>query len=405
MKPQEIGALVKLRKPQPRPTQRVLERSRTIEDLRRAAHRRWPPGVRDYVEGGADGEVSLQRNRDAYERHSFLPRTLQDVSDVDTTANLLGMRSALPIALGPTGYTRMMHERGESAVARAAAPLGIPYTLSTMATTSVEDVRAVSAGNLWFQLYVWRDRGLMRDLIARAAASDYQVLMLTVDTPVTGLRLRDSRTGFTIPPQLSPSTILGMAAHPAWCARMLAAKQITFANIPGHQADPAGVMEFAAAQFDPTVSWDDLAEIRELWRRPMIVKGLAQPDDVRRAVDLGVDAIALSNHGGRQLDQSVPPIDLVSEIREIVSDSVDILVDSGIRRGSDVAIAVARGATGCLVGRPYLYGLGAAGEAGVRAAIGILGDELRRAMQLLGVPSLAALAADGRTLVHPASAR
>jgi L-lactate dehydrogenase (cytochrome) len=401
MRLSEVRALVQLRKPEPDRVERTLRRCVTIEDLQHAAWRRWPKGVRGYVEGGADGEMSLARNRAAYQGLELVPSTLRDVTDVDLRTPILGGESALPFALAPTGYNRMMHTDGELGVARAARDAGIPYTLSTMATTRLEDIAGEVSGDLWFQLYVWRDRGLVRGLIERAKASGYRALMLTVDTPVTGLRVGDAHNGFTIPPQLSASTVLDMARHPLWCASLLAGAPITFANFaPEVGRSPEGVMEFAAKQFDPSVSWDDLAWIRGLWQGPLLVKGMVSAGDAARAGEVGVDAVVLSNHGGRQLDQVVAPLLVLPEVRERVGDRIEVLVDSGIRRGSDIALALALGADGVLVGRPYLYGLGAAGERGVAAAISMLGEELRRAMTLMGVTSVAQLRAEGPALVR-----
>jgi L-lactate dehydrogenase (cytochrome) len=401
MRLSEVRALVQLRRPEPGRVERTLRRCVTIEDLQHAAWRRWPKGVRGYVEGGADGEVSLARNRAAYEGMALVPSTLRDVTDVDLRTSVLGGESALPFALAPTGYNRMMHTDGERAVARAARDAGIPYTLSTMATTRLEDIAGEVGGDLWFQLYVWRDRGLVRDLIDRAKASGYRALMLTVDVPVTGLRVGDAHNGFTIPPQLSASTVLDMARHPLWCARLLAGAPITFANFaPEIGRSPEGVMEFAAKQFDPSVSWEDLAWIRGLWQGPLLVKGMVSARDAARAAEVGVDAVVLSNHGGRQLDQVVAPLHVLPEVRERVGDKMEVLVDSGIRRGSDIALALALGADSVLVGRPYLYGLGAAGERGVAASISMLGEGLRRAMRLMGVTSVAQLRAEGSALVR-----
>ncbi len=401
MRLSEARALVQLRKPEPDRDERTLRRCVTIEDLQHAAWRRWPAGVRGYVEGGADAEVSLARNRAAYQGLGLVPSTLRDVTDVDLRTSLLGRESALPFALAPTGYTRLMHTGGERAVARAARDAGIPYTVSTMATTRLEDVAGEVGGDLWFQLYVWRDRGLVRDLIERAKASGYRALMLTVDTPVIGLRVRDAHNGFTIPPQLSALTVLDMARHPRWCANLLAGAPITFANFAREVGrTPEGVMEFAAKQFDPSVSWEDLAWIRGLWKGPLVVKGLVSPADAAQAAEVGVDAVVLSNHGGRQLDQVVAPLQMLPEVRERVGDEFELLIDSGIRRGSDIALALALGADGVLVGRPYLYGLGAAGERGVAAAISMLAQELGRAMTLMGVTTVAQLRAEGAALVR-----
>lgn len=401
MRPSEIRELLQFRAPLARRADRALARSHDIEDLRRVANRRWPSGVRGYVEGGADGELSLRRNREAYARRCLVPSALHDVSDVDLSTGLLGRRSALPLVLGPTGYTRMMHRHGEHAVAAAAERSGVPYTVATMSTVRLEDIP--SGGDLWFQLYMWRDRGLVDDLVDRAAAAGYHALMLTVDTAVTGQRLRDARTGFTLPPRLSPGAVLDMARHPGWCAGLLRREAITFANVPPELAARSeSVMDFAARQFDASVTWDDVARLRARWPGPIVLKGLLDPVDVVRAVDAGVDAVVLSNHGGRQLDQTVAPLDVLPEAREQVGESLQLFVDSGIRRGTDVAIALALGADAALIGRPYLYGLGAAGEEGVEAAIRILGTELRRAVQLLGVTSIEQLRDQGPQLVRTA---
>ncbi|MDN5797581.1 MAG: alpha-hydroxy-acid oxidizing protein [Intrasporangium sp.] len=401
MKPAEVLSLVRPRPPQLPTTATALAHCITIEDVRALAARRWPREVRDYVEGGAEGEATLGRNTAAYGEYDLVPKTLRDVTHVDTSATLLGCAAALPVALAPTGYTRMMHGDGESAVARAAADAGLPYTLSTMATTRIEDVAAASPGDLWFQLYVWKDRGLVRELVRRAEESGYRSLMVTVDTPVSGLRARDTRNGFTVPPQLTFRSLAGMARHPAWCARLLGGPPITFANIDGARGEtPSSVMELGLKQFDSSVTWDDLATIRQWWPGTLTVKGVLSEADVRRAVDVGADGAVLSNHGGRQLDRAVAPIDVLQPVREAVGDRVEVYVDSGIRHGSDAALAIALGADGVLLGRPYLYGLGAGGQAGVTRVLEILGDELRRTMQLLGVTSVPQLRREGRSVVR-----
>jgi L-lactate dehydrogenase (cytochrome) len=403
MRLREVRDLISVRRPQLHRVDRTLARCVTIEDLRREACRRWPRGVRGYVEGGADAEISLRRNRAAFEAYSLVPSVLRDVEKVDLSANILGVRSALPLALGPTGYTRMMHPAGEYAAASAARAAGIPYTLTTMATMSIEQV-APAGGDLWFQLYMWRDRGLVRELLQRAQAAGYRALVLTVDTAVTGLRVRDLHNGFTLPPRLSPASLLDMARHPAWCLGLLRGQPITFANFADEVSGRSeNIMEFAARQFDPTVNWTDLEWLRGQWPGPIVLKGLADAADAVRARDAGIDALSLSNHGGRQLDQAVPPIEVLPEIREAVGPAMPVFVDSGVRHGSDVALALARGADGCLIGRPYLYGLGAAGEAGCAAAIRMLGDELRRVMRLLGVVSVAEFRERGNELVRRAA--
>lgn len=401
MRIREALELLQVSRPVWNRTERILAGCLTIDDLRQRACRRWPRGVRDYVEGGADGEVSVRRNRAAFESFSLAPTVLRDVSEVDLRHPMLGRAAQMPFALGPTGYTRMMHAAGERAAARAARDAGIPYTLSTMATVGLEDVARDVGGDLWFQLYAWRDRALTHGLLARARDSGYRVLMLTVDTPVTGLRVRDGHNGFTLPPRLTPPILAEMVRHPAWCLAMLRSEPITFANFAAHVSQESeGIMEFAAKQFDPSVTWTDLAEIREHWDGPLIIKGVLNPADAVRAVDAGVDGIVLSNHGGRQLDQAVPPILALPAVREAVGKDLEVYVDSGIRRGSDIAIALALGATGCLIGRPYLYGLGAGGQAGCAAAVRMLADELRRAMQLLGVVTVDQLRELGPKLVR-----
>lgn len=399
MRAAEIRELLQFRSPRLRRADRVLARSADIEDLRREACRRWPRGVRGYVEGGADAEVSLGRNRAAYQHLELLPTALRDVGSVDLTTTLLGSRSALPLALGPTGYTRMMHPEGERAVARAAREAGVPYTVTTMSTVPLEEIPG--GGDLWFQLYMWRDRSLVDDLVDRAAAAGHRALVLTVDTAVTGQRLRDAHNGFTLPPTLTPGTVLDMACHPAWCWGLLQGEPITFANLPPEVTGPSeSVMDFAARQFDPSVTWDDVARLRERWAGSLVIKGLVRADDVARAADAGADAVVLSNHGGRQLDQAAAPIDVLPEVRDHAGDRLQVFVDSGVRRGTDIAAALALGADGVLIGRPYLYGLGAAGQAGVTAAIEMLRRELTRAMQLLGVCDIAALRAEGPGLVR-----
>lgn len=401
MRAREVRDLLQLSRPQWGRTARMLARCVTVDDLRKRACNRWPRGVRGYVEGGADAEVSLRRNRAAFEDFDLVPSILRDVSAVDLSTSMLGVRSELPFALGPTGYTRMMHVDGERAAARAARCAGIPYTLSTMATVRMEDLAQEIGGELWFQLYVWRDRHLTRDLLERAQASGYRALILTVDTPATGLRVRDSHNGFTLPPRLTPAVLVDMALHPAWCLAMLRGEPITFANFAKEVSQLSeGVMQFAARQFDPSVSWADLDDIRAHWAGPIMLKGILDPCDAVRARDVGIDAIVLSNHGGRQLDQAQPPILALPGVRAAVGEQLPLFVDSGVRRGTDIAIALALGATGCLIGRPYLYGLGAAGQQGCAAAIGMLADELRRAMRLLGVASVVELRAGGPQLVR-----
>jgi L-lactate dehydrogenase (cytochrome) len=393
-----VRELLQLDRPRLRRADRVLARAADVADLRAAAIARWPAGVRDYVEGGADGEVSLRRNRAGFERHQLQPAVLRDVATVDPATTVLGTPSSLPLVLAPTGYSRMMHTDGERAVAAAARDTGVPYTVATMSTVALEDLPA--GGARWFQLYMWRDRGLVEELLARAQAAGCRALVLTVDTAVTGHRLRDTRNGFTLPPRLSPGTLASMARRPAWCWSMLTGEPITFANVPPELTGAGeSVMAVAAKQFDASVTWSDLAWLRDRWAGPIVVKGVLDPRDAREAAHHGADGVVVSNHGGRQLDQTVAPIDALPAVRDAVGSDLSVLVDSGIRRGTDIVVALALGADACLLGRPYLYGLGAAGEAGVRKAIEILQTEFAKAMQLLGVTTVEKLRAEGRSLL------
>ena len=338
----------------------------------------------DYIDGGAEDEITLQRNAGAFDDLVLTPRVLRDVDDVDLSTTILGSESSLPFALAPTGFTRMTHHEGELAVARAAGRARIPYTLSTMGTRSIERVASVASGPLWFQLYVWRDRGLAKELIERARAAGYDALLLTVDVPVPGARERDLRNGLTIPPSLGVRTFFEGARHPHWWWRFLTGDVLSFESVSDRAAKPSGVMAFLAEQFDPSVTWDDLEWMLQAWNGPFVLKGVVDPDDARRAADAGVTGIVVSNHGGRQLDRGPATIDALPGIVDAVGDRLEVLFDSGIRRGGDIVTALALGARACLIGRAYLYGLGTAGEAGVDKAIELLAAELRRSMQLVG---------------------
>lgn len=370
-------------------TERRLASAANIWDLRRIAHRRTPRSVFDYTDGAAESEVSLARARAAYRRVEFHPRVLRDVADVDTSAAILGERSTLPLIFAPTGFTRMMQHEGERAVASVAARAGIPYVLSTMGTTSIEDVREVApAADLWFQLYVWKDRDASQALIARAKAAGYRALMLTVDTAVAGARLRDVRNGLTIPPTLRVKTLADMSLHPAWWANLLSTEPLEFASL---RFSGGTVADMINAMFDPSVTFEDISWLREQWDGKLVIKGLQSVEDARIAVDHGVDAVALSNHGGRQLDRAVTPLELLPSVVDAVGDRAEVYVDTGIMSGADVVAAVSRGATAALVGRAYLYGLMAGGERGVQKAYDILAAEFRRTQQLMGVQSVSDL--------------
>lgn len=373
-------------------TRRRLGRAVTVDDLRRVARRRTPRAVFDYTDGGAGAEISMARNREAFERVEFRPSVLRDVADVDTSAALLGRPSALPLALAPTGYTRMMHHEGETAVARAAADARVPFALSTMGTTSAEDLAAaVPSVRRWFQLYIWRDRDRSRELVEAAGRAGYEALVLTVDTPVAGPRLRDVRNGMTIPPSLTARTFLDGALRPHWWFNLLTTEPLQFASFSNWQGT---VAELANHMFDPSATIQDVAWLRGIWAGKLVVKGVQRTEDARAAVEAGADAVVVSNHGGRQLDRAPVPLRELPSVAEAVGDRAEVYVDSGIRSGADVVAAVCLGADGVLVGRPYLYALMAGGEAGVRRMFDILTDETRQTMQLLGAASVEDLTPD-----------
>jgi L-lactate dehydrogenase (cytochrome) len=373
-------------------TARRLRRAASVEDLRDQARRRVPRAVFDYTDGGAGREVSLRRSRAAFDRVEFLPTVLRDVSSVDVSTTVLGRPAALPLVMAPTGFTRMMNHQGEPAVARAAARAGVPYALSTMGTTSPERLAAEAPeARRWFQLYLWRDRAASTEIVRRAAENGYEALVLTVDTPVGGLRLRDVRNGMTIPPALSARTILDGARHPSWWANLLTTEPLEFASLNSFAGT---VSDLASQVFDPSATLADVRWLRDTWSGPLIVKGLLTVDDAVAAVDAGADGVVVSNHGGRQLDQSPTPLEQLPAIAEAVGERAEVYVDGGVMSGSDVMAAVTLGARAALVGRAYLYGLMAGGEAGVDRVLEILRKEMVTAMQLTGVTSVAELTKD-----------
>ncbi|HEY2552162.1 MAG TPA: alpha-hydroxy acid oxidase [Streptosporangiaceae bacterium] len=368
--------------------ERRLSRAANVADLRAIARRRLPRGVFDYIDGGAEDELTLHRNVDAFRRAEFRPRVLRDVSGIDTSATVLGRRLPLPLILAPTGFTRLASPGGELDVARAAARSGLPFTLSTMATRSIEEVAAVSSGTKWLQVYVWRDRGLVKDMLSRAAQAGFEAIMITVDTAMLGRRERDVRRGFTMPPKLGPGTLLDGVLHPAWTWSFARSEPITFANVAASAA-PQGnaavkLAEYTNSQFDPALSWRDLDWFRAAWDGPILLKGVQTVEDALLAADAGVEAVILSNHGGRQLDGAPPILELVQPVAEAVGDRVQVICDGGIRRGSDIVKAVALGATACMTGRAVLYGLGVAGERGVDHVLDLLAADVRRVMALAG---------------------
>ena len=375
--------------------ERKLSRIAGVEDLRALAKRRLPGGIFDYIDGGAEDEWTLHANAQAFHRWTFVPRVLRDVSHIDTSTTFLQHRLPLPLMFSPTGFTRIADSEGELSVARVAARNQIPYCLSTLSTRSIEEVSSVSDGPKWFQVYVWRDKKMLSDMLQRAATHNYDAIMLTVDTAVLGKRERDVRRGFTLPPTLGLRTILDGVTHPRWLWNFLTHDAITFSNVAQSSVYNTGtavtLSDFISEQFDPALSWDDIEWFREHWHGPIILKGIQSVADARMACDAGIDAIAVSNHGGRQLDGSPATIDVLAPIVQELGGEIPLICDGGIRRGADVVKALALGATLCSVGRPYLYGLGAAGEKGVEKTVDILRTELIRTMSLIGASSIADL--------------
>jgi L-lactate dehydrogenase (cytochrome) len=389
-----IRSVVRFKPVELDPVTRRLSGAADVDDLRRLAKRRLPAGVFDYIDGGAEDERTLEANVTAFARLGFNPRVLRDVSAIDTSTSMLGKPVPFPLALSPTGFTRIADPQGELAVARAAARAGVPYSLSTMGTRSIEEVAAASAGAKWFQVYTWKDRGLVKELVDRAAEAGYEALLLTIDTAVLGRRERDVRRGYTLPPKVGLDTILDGIAHPGWTLDFLRNDPITFASVAtdnpaGDGSSAVTLSEYINTQFDAALSWGDVEWLRSIWDGPVVLKGIQTVDDARLAVESGVEAIALSNHGGRQLDDAPAVIELVEPVAQEVGGRIEILCDGGVRRGSDIVKALALGATGVTIGRAYLYALGAGGERGVDHVLRFLAEGMERTMALCGCASVA----------------
>ncbi|WP_173922663.1 alpha-hydroxy acid oxidase [Agromyces sp. Marseille-P2726] len=386
-KPTELAELMRFKKPTLNPTDRRLEKALTIADLRAIAKRRTPKAPFEYTEGAAEGELSLARARQAFEDVEFHPSILRNVPEVDTSREVLGGPSALPFGIAPTGFTRMMQTEGEVAGAGAAGAAGIPFTLSTLGTTSIEDVRAANpTGRNWFQLYVMRKREISYGLVERAASAGFDTLFFTVDTPVAGARLRDKRNGFSIPPQLTPTTVLNALPRPAWWINFLTTPKLEFASLTS--TGGSTVAELLDAAMDPTISFDDLDTIRGMWGGKIVVKGVQTLEDAKLLADRGVDGIVLSNHGGRQLDRAPIPFHLLPVVAREVGTDLEVHLDTGIMSGADIVASIALGARFTLIGRAYLYGLMAGGRRGVDKTIEILRNEIVRTMKLLEVATL-----------------
>jgi len=390
--PKDLAQLLRFRKVILSPRKRRLTRALTIYDLRDIAKRRTPQAPFDYTDGGADTESSLTRARAAYEKLEFQPRILRDVKDVDLSVQMLGKKMSMPVGIAPTGFTRMMQTEGEYAGACAASDAGIPYTLSTMGTRSIEDVaKAAPTGRNWFQLYMWKDRDRSMALVDRARAAGFDTLVLTVDVPVAGARLRDVRNGMTIPPSLTSKTILNAIPRPAWWINFLTTDPLKFASLDSWNGTVAELLD---SMFDPTVTYEDLKWIRGQWQGNLVVKGIQNIDDAMMSVAAGADAIILSNHGGRQLDRAPVPLHLLPEVVKAIGDKAEVHVDTGIMHGADVVAAIASGAKFTWIGRAYLYGLMAGGKPGVDRTLEILRTQIIRTMKLLGARTVVELNPD-----------
>ena len=388
-KPSEIFELMRFKRPSFDLKKNRLESALTIYDLRNIAKRRTPKAAFDYTDGAAEGELSLSRARQAFEDIEFHPDILKPAAEVDTSVEIMGASSSMPFGIAPTGFTRLMQTEGEIAGSGAAGAAGIPFTLSTLGTTSIENVKQANPrGRNWFQLYVMRDREISYGLVERAAQAGFDTLMFTVDTPVAGNRMRDKRNGFSIPPQLTAKTVLNAIPRPWWWFDFLTTPALEFASLSSTGGTVGDLLNSA---MDPTISYEDLQVIRELWPGKLIVKGVQNVPDAVRLIDEGVDGMVLSNHGGRQLDRAPIPFHLLPSVREAVGDEATIMVDTGIMNGADIVAALALGADFTLIGRAYLYGLMAGGRQGVDRAIQILQSEIERTMTLLGVSSMGEL--------------
>ncbi len=390
-----LQSVVRFRRIETNPITRRLASAASVDDLRRIAKRRLPGGVFDYIDGAAEDELTLTANRAAFRTLTFKPRVLRGVAKVSPAATILGRTAAYPLILAPTGFSRIADPAGELAVARAARRAGLPYTLSTLGTRSIEEVRAVSDGRLWFQVYAWRDRGLVKEMIDRAKACHYEAIVLTVDTAVLGRRERDVRRGFSLPPAIGARTILDGALHPSWTWAFVRSEPIRFANVVGSGvgdgASPVTLSDYINTQFDPGLSWDDVRWLRTAWDGPILLKGIQTLDDARLGAEAGVEAIVLSNHGGRQLDGAPATLSLVAPVVDAVGATTEVICDGGVRRGSDIVKAVAAGATAAMAGRAYLYGLGAAGERGVDRVLEWFEADMVRTMSLVGATTVSDL--------------
>ena len=382
----ELSALLKFELPTIKRRQRRLQQALTIWDLREIAKKRTPQGPFDYTDGAAESEVSLKRSRQAFLDIEFQPNILQDVSNVSLSRTSLGNVFDMPVGIAPTGFTRMMQSEGERAGARAAEKFRIPFTLSTLGTTAIEEVvKAAPSGTNWFQLYMWKDREASMALVERAAKAGVKNLMLTVDVPAAGARLRDTYNGMTVPPKLTAKTIMNAIPRPEWVWNFLTTPPLQFAAMNKWDGTVGELLDF---MFDPTMTFDDLKWVREQWKGTLTVKGVQTLEDAKRCAEYGIDAVLLSNHGGRQLDRAGVPFHMLGQIRKELKSEIEIHLDTGIMHGGDVLAAIAHGAQFTYVGRAYLYGLMAGGQEGVERTLEILKGQMSRSMKLIGVSSL-----------------
>ncbi|OUS10875.1 alpha-hydroxy-acid oxidizing enzyme [Gammaproteobacteria bacterium 53_120_T64] len=365
-----------------------IQRCFNLDDFRQQAKRKLPAPLFHYIDGGADDEITRANNTAAFNNYQIVPRCLEDVTTINMKTRVLGCELDWPVLMSPTGMSRFFHHQGERAVARAAAQSGTMYSLSTVATTSIEDVAAATSGPKMFQLYVLRDNAINEELIDRCRAANYDALCLTVDTVVQGNRERDLRTGMTIPPQLTLKSLASFALHPAWCYHYLRTPALEMANLSQHISEGSSQVsslgKYINGQFDRALNWAYAEKVAARWQGPFAIKGILSVEDARRAADIGASAVIISNHGGRQLDTVAAPIDVVAEIADALGDKLEIILDGGVRRGTHVLKALAMGATACMMGRPYLYGLAAGGQAGVERVLDLLKSEIERAMILSG---------------------
>lgn len=372
-----------------------IEDAHNIAALRQHARRRLPRMVFDYIDGGSDDEFTLAANNRRFANYELLFKSLVDISRIDTSTTVMGARTSAPVIVTPTAVQRLFHPRaGEAAVARAARAKGLIYCLSTLASTTIEEIAGHNDGPKWFQVYVWKDRALVEQAMERARAAGFTGLILTVDVPVAGNRERDILNAFSVPPEINARTVGQVLARPGYLWDIATTPKISTANWADMDTGGMGIVEFLNSQFDRTVTWEDAKWMKETWGGPFAVKGICRADDARRCIDIGADAVWISNHGGRQLDTAPATIDTLGDIATAVNRQAEVILDGGIRRGTDIIKAVALGANAVAVGRPYLYGLGAAGEAGVRRALDILLNALERDMALTGVAKLSELTPD-----------